>query len=240
MSLDHWRAPTPGRKEEFYGGMRTQLPLLVGVIPFGLIYGMLALAAGLPAWAVILMSSILFAGASQVVFVQLWSIHAPPAVVLSTVTVVNLRHVLYSASLSEWLRKLPLRWRLGLAYLLTDEAYAGSLSRFRNGPESPYRHWFFFGAGLTLWAGWQLATVVGVWIGAVIPEAWSLEFSIPVVFIALLVLSIQVRSEWLAALVSAGVAILAQPLPHLLWIPFAAVCGMAAGQVAAHYRMDSR
>lgn len=224
------------RRVEFVGGIQTQLPLLLGVVPFGLIYGMLGLAAGLPAWAVILMSSVLFAGASQLVFVQLWGAQTPPSIVLGTVTVVNLRHALYSASLSEWLRDLPLRWRMLLAYLLTDEAFAGSLPRFRNGPASAYRHWFLFGAGLTLWTGWQLATILGVWLGSAIPTDWSLDFSIPIVFIALLVMAVQQRSEWLAAGVAGFVAIIAQPLPHMLWILVAALAGILAGIGASRLR----
>lgn len=231
---------SPERRAEFIGGTYTQLPLLLGVMPFGLIYGMLGLAAGLPPWAIILMSIVLFAGASQLIFVQLWGAGTPPTVVIGTVTVVNLRHVLYSASLSEWLRELPLRWRLLLAYLLTDEAFAGSLARFRNGPNTPYRHWFLLGAGVTLWAGWQVSTLLGVWLGSAIPTGWSLDFSIPIVFIALLVLAIQQRSEWVTAIVAGLVAIVAQPLPHMVWILLAAVLGILAGLVANRLQVDAK
>ena len=227
----------PGPGAEFFGGVRAELPLLLGVVPFGLMYGVLGLTAGLPAWAVISMSFIVFGGASQVVFAQLHGALVPPAVVCTTVGVVNLRHVLYSASVAGWLSHLPLRWKCLLAYLLTDEAYAAALRRFRDGPPTASRHWFLFGTGITLWLGWQLATVAGVLIGAWIPAQWSLDFSIALTFIALLVLAIHSRSEVLAAVVAGIVAVIAQPLPHKLWILLAAAVGIAAGVAAS--RLDA-
>ncbi|THF55372.1 AzlC family ABC transporter permease [Pseudothauera rhizosphaerae] len=228
---------SPTARDEFLAGMRAELPLLLGVVPFGLMFGVLGLAAGLPAWAVVAMSSIVFGGASQVVFAQLWGAPTPPAVICTTVAVVNLRHALYSASVAEWLRGLPWRWKLVLAYLLTDEAYAAALVRFRDGPPGAYRHWFLFGTGFTLWTGWQIATVGGVLVGAAIPPGWSLDFSIALTFIALLVLAVHRRSELVAALVAAAVAVLAQPLPHKLWILAAAAAGIAAGLAAR--RLDA-
>jgi predicted branched-subunit amino acid permease len=112
-----------GLREEFLAGVRAELPLLLGVVPFGMIFGVLGLAAGLPGWAVVLSSSLIFGGSSQVVFAQLWGAGAPPAVSVATVGVVNLRHLLYSAAVAEYLRALPWRWKLLLAYLLTDEAF---------------------------------------------------------------------------------------------------------------------
>ena len=115
---------------EFWTGVRDELPLQLGVVPFGLVFGVLGIASGLTPLQTILMSSILFGGASQVVFAQLWATGAPPVFVSASVSVINLRHVLYSASVAPYLRQLPLGWRVALAYLLTDEAYAVSIKRF--------------------------------------------------------------------------------------------------------------
>ena len=115
-------APATSRHDEFWAGVRAELPLQLGVAPFGLVFGVLGLASGLSAWETILMSSIVFGGASQVVFAQLWGGGVPAPVVGASVSVINLRHVLYSASVAPYLRSLPLRWRVPLAYLLTDEA----------------------------------------------------------------------------------------------------------------------
>ncbi|MGC3962278.1 MAG: AzlC family ABC transporter permease [Rhodocyclaceae bacterium] len=224
--------PVHGPMDEFLAGVRAESPLLLGVVPFGLIYGVLGLAAGLPGWAVVLMSSVVFGGSSQVVFAQLWGAAVPPAVITATVGVVNARHALYSASVAPFLRQLPWRWKLLLAYLLTDEAYAMAIVRMRDGVPSVHRHFFLLGTGLTLWTGWQLSSLGGVLIGAAIPASWSLDFSIPLTFIALLVMAARGRSEVIAALVAAAAALALQGMPHKLWIIAAAAAGMAAGWIA--------
>ncbi|WP_417067998.1 AzlC family ABC transporter permease [Niveibacterium terrae] len=230
--------PERSASAEFRAGVAAELPLLFGVVPFGLIFGVLGLAAGLPGWAVVAMSSIILGGSSQVVFAQLWGAQVPPAVITATVGVVNLRHALYSASMARYLRDLPLRWRLLLAYLLTDEAYAAAIERFANGPETPARHFFLLGTGLTLWVGWQLSTLAGVLVGAAIPASWSLDFSIALTFIALLAPALRRRSECVAAAVAAIAALALQGLPHKLWIIAAALAGMGAGMLAR--RLDRR
>ncbi|MBS1160268.1 MAG: AzlC-like protein [Proteobacteria bacterium] len=231
--------PDNPARTEFLAGVRAELPLLLGVVPFGLIFGVLGLAAGLPAWAVVLSSSLVFGGSSQVVFAQLWGAATPGPVIVATVGVVNLRHALYSAAVAEYLRALPWRWKLLLAYLLTDEAFAAAIGRLRDGPTTAQRHWFLFGTGFTLWAGWQLATLGGVLLGAAIPAGWSLDFSIALTFIALLVLGVHRRSEAGAALVAAVVALLAQGLPHKSGLLLAAGVGVAAGLLFRHGEGDS-
>ncbi len=219
--------PTP--RSEFLAGVRAELPLLLGVVPFGMIFGVLGLAAGLPGWAVVLSSSLIFGGSSQVVFAQLWGAVTPPAVTVTTVGVVNLRHLLYSAAVAEYLRGLSWRWKLLLAYLLTDEAFAAALPRLRDGPATPHRHYFLLGTGSTLWSGWQLSTLAGVLLGAAIPAGWSLDFSIALTFIALLVLAVHRRSDAGAALVAAAVVLPAMALPHKLGLLVAAAAGIGAG-----------
>ena len=162
---------------EFWLGVRHELPLQLGVIPFGLVFGILGLTSGLTSLQTILLSSILFGGASQVVFAQLWAAGVPPLVVGGSVGVVNLRHVLYSASMAQYLRHLPLRWRILLGYLLTDEAYAVSIKRFRDGPDSPYQHYHLLGSGVTLWVAWQASTLIGVLGGTTIPVSWSVSYT---------------------------------------------------------------
>ena len=142
-------------RDEFWSGVRAELPLLVGVAPFGMIFGVLALEAGLSPATSQAMSAVVFAGSSQIVMAQLFSIGAPGMVIILTAAVINLRHALYSASVAPYLRGLKPAWRWLLAYLLTDEAYAVTIFNYqRDGtPEQgAMRHWFFLGAGLALWS----------------------------------------------------------------------------------------
>jgi len=219
---------------EFWLGVRQELPLQLGVIPFGLVFGVLGMASGLTGLQTILLSSILFGGASQVVFAQLWAAGVPPLVVGGSVGVVNLRHVLYSASMAQYLKHLPLGWRILLGYLLTDEAYAVSIKRFQDGPQTPHQHYHLLGTGVTLWVAWQLSTIAGVIAGTTIPDAWSLSFAIPLTFIALVAPSIHLRADLVACLVAALLSLLCQPLPWKSWIIVAAFGGIAAGWLT-HY-----
>ena len=225
------------RHDEFWAGVRAELPLQLGVAPFGLVFGVLGLASGLSAWETILMSSIVFGGASQVVFAQFWGGGVPAPVVGASVSVINLRHVLYSASVAPYLRSLPLRWRVPLAYLLTDEAYAVTVNRLRYEPPSPNQHYHLLGTGMTLWICWQVTTVMGVVFGATIPESWSLGFAIPLTFIALVAPAIRRRADLAACLTAGTIAVVGQPLPWKGWIILAAVGGILAGWlVHRHHR----
>ena len=217
------------RHDEFWAGVRAELPLLLGVAPFGLVFGVLGLASGLSAWQTILMSSIVFGGASQVIFAQLWGGGMPAPVVGASVSVINLRHMLYSASVAPYLRSLPLRWRVPLAYLLTDEAYAVTINRFRYEAPSPFQHYYLLGAGITLWICWQITTVTGVVFGATIPESWSLGFAIPLTFIALVAPAIRRRADLAACLTAGTIAVAGQSLPWKGWIILAAAGGILAG-----------
>ena len=224
------------KSEEFWSGVRQELPLIVGVAPFGLVYGVLGVASGLTELQTILLSSILFAGASQVVFVQLLANGVPSLIVGTSVSVVNLRHSLYSASVASYLRKLPRKWRVLLAYLLTDEAYAVSINRFQNGDPSPNQHYHLLGTGITLWASWQVSTVVGVYFGTTIPDGWSLDFVIPLTFIALVAPLLKGKPEIIACLSAGFVSIIAQPLPWKIWIIMAALTGIILGYASTIYR----
>jgi 4-azaleucine resistance transporter AzlC len=192
-------------RAEFLSGMKAELPLMIGVIPFGMIYGILAIAAGLPPSAAQAMSVIIFAGSSQFVSAQLFGLGVPAIINLFTVWVINLRHALYGASLAPYLQKLPTRWKLVLAYLLTDEAYAVTILHYQHDGDKRHKHWFFFGAGLTLWTTWQLSTAAGIFLGATVPTSWSLDFTLALIFIALVVPSLKDKAS-LGAALSAGVA----------------------------------
>lgn len=111
-------------RSEFLHGIRDELPILIGVLPFGMIYGVSAVSAGIPATLAQAMSCIVFAGSAQFVIAQLIRSGTLWLVVILTAFIVNIRHLLYSASLAPYTRKLHPLWKLLLAYLLTDEAYA--------------------------------------------------------------------------------------------------------------------
>ncbi len=232
MSLVSPRSPL-GR--EFLAGCRDELPILLGVAPFGMIYGLLALDAGLPAFTAQAMSSVVFAGSAQLIATRLIREGAPAVVLVVTVFVVNLRHALYSASVAPRLKHLGLGWRALLAYLLTDEAYAVAASRYaRDGDRpdvSPYRHWYFLGAGLTLWAAWQSSTAAGVFLGVAVPQSWSLDFTLALTFIALVFPALKDGATTAAALAAGILAVLVVGLPYKLGLVLAALVGIGVGMI---------
>ena len=221
------------RGREFLSGCRDELPILLGVAPFGMIYGLLALSAGLTAGVAQSMSAIVFAGSAQFIAAQLIHERAPGGVIVLTVLVVNLRHALYSASVAPYLRPLGRGWKAALAYLLTDEAYAVAITRYLRdegrAEVSPYRHWYFLGAGFTLWFCWQWSTAVGIFLGARVPAGWGLDFTLALTFIALVVPRLEDRAAAAAAISAALVAVAAAAVPYKLGLPLAAVVGVAAG-----------
>ena len=217
------------RANEFFNGVRKELPLLLGIFPFGMIYGFMALQAGLPPIMAQGMSSIVFAGASQLMITQLIANGTPMLIIILTAFVVNLRHALYSASMAPHFKQLSPLWKLLLGYLLTDEAYGVGITRYFQPSDEPFKHWFVFGAGLTLWTGWQISSACGIFLGAQISPAWSLDFAIPLVFIALLVPMLKDRAGVMAAAAGGVISVLACGLPYKLSILVAALSGILAG-----------
>ncbi len=228
---------------EFIAGLKAELPLLIGVIPFGMIYGVLALSAGIPPLQAQAMSAVVFAGSSQFVAAQLIAVGAPGLVIVLSAGIVNLRHSLYSASLAPYFKRLALPWKWLLPYLLTDEAYAVTITNYQKdaavGAQEasstlpviarPNQHWYFLGAGLTLWTTWQTSTALGIFLGTQIPASWSLDFTLALTFIALVVPALKDRPS-IAAALSAGItALLANGLPYRLGLVVASLVGILVG-----------
>lgn len=213
----------------FLLGVRALLPMLLGVAPFGVIYGVIALQSGIPPLAAVLMSSLVFAGSAQFLLAQLIGAGAPALLSVGAVGLINLRHALYSASVAPVLHALPRRWKVLLAYLLTDEAYAAAIPHLLAAPKAPLAHWILFGSGFALWAGWQLSTLAGVLIGTQLPADLGLDFALPLTFIAIVVPLIDSRARLIAALTAGGVAVLLVTLPYKTGLFAAALAGLCAG-----------
>jgi 4-azaleucine resistance transporter AzlC len=215
--------------QNFLAGIRAEIPLLIGVFPFGMIYGALALNVGLSTSAAQMMSSIVFAGSAQFITAQLVHELTPGFVIVLTIAVVNLRHVLYSASLAPYLASLPTRWKVLLSYLLTDEAYAPTILHYEKEGSTPDAHWFLLGAGFSLWFTWQVSTALGIFLGAAIPESWSLDFALPLTFIAMVVPVLKNQPAIAAALSAGAVSLVALSLPYRLGLILAALVGILVG-----------
>jgi predicted branched-subunit amino acid permease len=207
--------------------------MLVGVVPFGLVAGASPVTDGLGAGAAIGFSTIVFAGASQLAAIDVLSDGGAAFVAALAAWTINLRMVLYSASLAPHLANEPLRTRLGVAYLLTDQAYVVSIARWSGADEPERRVPYYLGAGLTLWGSWQLSTIAGTLIGSSVPKDVPLEFAVPLVFLVLLIPTITNRPAMVAAAVGGFGAVLAAEVGvGSLSLTVGAVAGIVAGTVA--------
>jgi 4-azaleucine resistance transporter AzlC len=220
------------RKRGASDGARAVAPLLIGVVPFGLVFGIVAAGSSVGSWLGGSTSVIIFAGTAQLATLQLIDAGVAGAVVIATALVINARHLMYSAALAPHFQEFPTLARFTLPYVLTDQAFAVSIVRYGEVTDPVYKQWYFTGAALTLWTTWQISTVVGIVLGAQVPASWSLDFAIPLVFLVLLVPAIRSRPDLIAALVGGGIAVAAAGAPYGLGLMIGAVSGVIAGVVA--------
>ena len=197
--------------------------------PFGLVTGVAMVAGGIPPFEAMAMSVLVYAGASMLAATQLLSGGTPLLVILVTVLFINLRFMMYSASLRPHLAALPARWRVAAGYLLADNAYGLSIARFTERPQLAGKAGYYFGAALPVWLTWQAAVGAGVVVGAGVPGAWRLDFAAPLAFIALTVPLLRNRAMVAAALAAAVTAVAASGLPMRLSIAAAALVGLMVG-----------
>jgi 4-azaleucine resistance transporter AzlC len=196
-----------GRRQEFARGLAKSVPILVGSIPTGIAYGVLARQSGLSGIETVAMSVLVFAGSAQFVAIAMLSAGASAAAMVVATFFINLRHVLFGASLAKWLDEVPVAWRAALAHGLTDETYALNAILFTQGEGS---RWTMLATNIAMYVNWLAASAVGafagVWLGDV--RRFGAEFAIPAMFIALATLMIKDRVHVAAAAVAAVAAVL--------------------------------
>jgi predicted branched-subunit amino acid permease len=217
---------------DFHAGFVGMLPAALALIPFGLVCGVAAEAAGASPLAAVGLSAVVFSGAAQILATQLYAAGAPVAVIVLACLVIGLRLVMYSAAIAPHLAPLPARWRRVFAFVLTDQAFAAAIRRFEHGDDKAAAASHFFGGGAMLWIAWQVTNAAGYFAGNVIPAAWSLEFAVPLCFLALLAPLLR-DAPSLAAAAAAAVGVVAlDALPMRLNLVTAGLIGIAVGTLA--------
>ena len=171
----------------FWSGTVDVLPLMIPVVPFGIIFGAIGIELGFGPYLTYATSIIIFSGASQIVILQLLSSGATSLIAITSSSVVSTRHLLYGAVVSQHLNHLSIYSKIGLSYLLTDQAFAVSNEYFKKNNSNKNKHYHLVGSGFTLWFIWQLTTIIGIILGSIVPEELGLTFTIPLTFLALLV-----------------------------------------------------
>ena len=213
----------------FRDGAVAAVPLLVGIVPWGVVAGVAMTSAGLTQVQAVAMSLLVFAGSAQLAVLPLLVAKAPLWVMYATALVVNLRYVIYSAVLAPYFEQLPRTWRALLSYITVDQTFALFVGKYGADAAKASRHWFFFGASLVMWACWQAASLVGIYAGALIPREWSLEFAATLSLIGVLMPLLRDRAIVCAALAGGGVALATATWPLNLGLLAAIAAGVAVG-----------
>jgi predicted branched-subunit amino acid permease len=210
----------------FLKGIIDVSPLMIPVVPFGLIFGVLAIDVGFTPLQAMGMSLIVFGGASQIVLLQLFSGGASSLVIISSVGAVNSRHLLYGAVVSEHLSDLKLIWKIIISYFLIDQAFAISNEYFKKNKERN-RYFHLVGGGAACWIIWQSTTLLGIILGSAIPEKLGLSFAVPLTFLALLVNDFRKFINLVVIIVSGSVATLGYNfIPFKAYVIVAALAGL--------------
>ena len=196
------------RREEMWHGLRATFPLMVGALPFGLIFGSLGIAQGFSPLQVMSMSLFVFSGSAQFMAVGLVASKAAIWVIWAATFIINLRHMLYAANLVSHVRHLPQSWRLPLAAMLTDETFAVMDLRYREQGRSTHAHWYYFASCISMWLNWNFWTLIGVLVGQSFPgiKDWGLEFAMVATFIGIVIPGLKTPPLWAAAITAGLVA----------------------------------
>lgn len=219
------------RLQQFLYGCRDSIPMIVGILPFGLIYGALASLAGLSLGQALGMSLLVYAGSAQFIAISLLTLGSGAVVILLTTLVVNLRHVLYSAALQPYVGRLSQRWRVPLAFGLTDETFAVVQRRYLARGMTDHGQWYHAGVALALYLSWVSSSLVGALFGQSVPNlaGWGLDFAMLATFIGIVVPALRNQPQIAAALVAGAVALLCHTWPYKLGLMAAALSGIAVG-----------
>lgn len=212
-------------KRLFWHGFRDCAPFILVVMPFGLLFGVVATEAGFNLVQTMSMSFLVIAGASQFAAVSLMEENAPVLVILATALAVNMRMAMYSASMVPHMGKAPLWQRALAAYFLVDQTYGVAVRRYESEPKLnlSQRMAFFFGASMAICPLWYAATFIGAVAGSAIPPEYALDFAVPITFIALVAPYLGSLPYIAAAFVSVVVAL------AFAWIPYNGGLMIAAG-----------
>lgn len=223
--------PSASSKSAYLQGLRAGLPFVIVVIPFALLYGVVATEAGMPLSQVMGFSALVIAGAAQFAALQFMLENAPLIVIIGSALAVNLRMAMYSASITPHLGAEPLWKRMIIAYFLVDQSYALAITEYEQRPDRTLaeKTAYFFGAMTPICPLWYVFTFVGAVLGAQIPAENGLDFIVPIAFLAIVAPALRTKAHIAAAVTSAILALL------LVWVPFnlglliAAIAAMMVG-----------
>ena len=224
------------KSEIFKKGSLDIAPHMLSVIPFGIICGAIGIEMGFNPYLVYAMSIIIFGGASQIVFLQLLSGGASTFIAITSVGVINSRHLLYGAVLSEYLEKLSLLKRLIISYFIVDQGFAESNKFFQKNKDQINNHYHLLGTGITMWICWQISTILGIILGSFIPEELGLKFAVPITFIAILINEFRKIDHVIVILISGIASLIFFNVPLKSYIIISPIVALVAASLILKFK----
>jgi len=228
-----------GKTKNFFKASIDVLPLLIPVVPFGIIFGAIGIELGFGPYVTYATSIIIFSGASQIVFFQLLSAGASSIVAITSSSVISTRHLLYGAVVNQYLSNLSIYWKIGLSYILTDQAFAVSNEYFKKNKKDKFKHYYLLGAGVTLWITWQITTVIGILLGSIVPEELGLTFTIPLTFLALLINYFRKIDHVIVIIASGVLSIIMYDAPFKSYIIFSSLISLLIAYLIVKMRKQN-
>lgn len=215
-------------------GYRAVLPGLLALIVWGVVTGVAMVKSGLTEQTATVMSLLVYAGSAQLTALPLILSDAPLWLIFTAGLIVNLRFVIFGAALHPYFKNMAWPKRLALGYLSVDVAFVVFMPRFSDDPKkgTVEQHWFYAGALMSSWLAWQVSSLTGIALGAIVPTTWSLDFAAVLALIAMMMPLVSNRPILVSILVAAFVAWITQPWPLRLGLIAAVVAGSVAGMWA--------
>ena len=215
-------------------GARDAAPFVLVVVPFALLFGVVATEAGLNIAETMGMSVLVIAGAAQFAALQQMVADTPTVMILATALAVNLRMAMYSASLTPFLGAAPLWQRACAAYLMVDQSYMLSVAKYETEPDLTLRErvHYYFGTMILIGPAWYVASLVGALVGKAIPPEFALDFAVPITFLAMIAPMLRTLAHVAAAATSVVLALAFASLPYGTGLLIAAAAAMVVGATA--------
>lgn len=190
---------------DFREGLRTGLPIFLSAAPFGALFGAVAVQNGQTVFEAAFMSATVFAGASQLVGLELFGHHVQPWLIILSIFAVNFRHILYSAAMAKFISHFTPFQKFLTFFLLTDPQFAETYKRGES--ERGVTFAWYMGLGTVIYVPWLIVTIIGAFLGNLIsdPKVIGLDVLLPVYFLGL-VFGFRKRDNFLPVALTAAVA----------------------------------
>nr|WP_255592444.1 AzlC family ABC transporter permease [Bordetella sp. BOR01] len=221
----------------FRQGVHAIVPALVATATWGLVTGVAMVKSGLTESMALAMTLLLYAGSAQLTSLPLIASGAPLWLIFMAGCVVNLRFIIFGAALHPYFRHLSWPRRLGLGYFTTDMGFVLFMPRFGDATERGTREqlWYFLGTIAPGWIVWQSSSIAGIYLGTLVPSAWSLDFAAVLALLAITVPLANSKPMLISMLAAGLTAWVGQLLPLRLGLAAAVIVGILAGIGAERY-----